>query len=234
MSRNRLEGAFARVLRAGEHIKDLRERIRTFSESEHETIIRNLQAGTVDERRGPLVKEPPVIISILLGEVIYNLRAALDYLIYALAWIDSGSPQKGTQFPIMDNSREFKSHTPQYLKGLNNRHITEIEQMQPYNENDWTKIIRDLSNPDKHRHLHAVMGQPFGFAGLWGTDLTSSTQSETINNQGNVYDSIHPDVTLDDGTPIVSTLKQLQEEVYRTLQVFCLGLKTDHCPCEKQ
>jgi hypothetical protein len=48
----------------------------------------------------------PEEISIVVGEICYNLRAALDYLVYELARLDSGCIQNGTQFPI-----EYKKRT---------------------------------------------------------------------------------------------------------------------------
>src|SRR5436309_1128025 len=79
-----LDDAYLRVDRAQHHMVDLEHRLRRFS------------------KRTNLVLSPtvPPICSILIGETIYNQRAALDYLIYELALLDSGRIQDGTQFPI--------------------------------------------------------------------------------------------------------------------------------------
>jgi hypothetical protein len=46
----------------------------------------------------------------------------LDYLVYALAKLDSGSPQKKTQFPIMDTVEQFKGQSKAMLCGVNTAH----------------------------------------------------------------------------------------------------------------
>jgi len=68
----------------------------------------------------------------LVGEITYNLRCALDYLIYALAVLDSGSDEKGTQFPILDAAKDFAGRGKTMLKGLNAAHVAAIERLQPY------------------------------------------------------------------------------------------------------
>jgi hypothetical protein len=45
----------------------------------------------------------PKAIPTLIGEVVYNLRTALEYLAFQLAYLDTGQVQKGTKFPIEDH-----------------------------------------------------------------------------------------------------------------------------------
>ncbi|MCH8188130.1 MAG: hypothetical protein IIB66_05415, partial [Proteobacteria bacterium] len=99
------------------------------------------------------IEPVPHIIKILVGEITYNLRAALDYLVYELARLDSGEVKNGTQFPIEDTEDGFKRKRNAFLKGVSDKHVAIIESLQPYSGCDWTRILRDLSNPDKHRQL---------------------------------------------------------------------------------
>src|SRR5689334_11619575 len=89
--------------------------------------------------------------SVVVGEIVYNLRAALDYLVYVPAEQDSGARQSGTQFPIEDSQQGFTAHRPTRLKGVSDEHAAVIRQFQPYRGCEWTRTLRDLSNPDKHR-----------------------------------------------------------------------------------
>lgn len=93
--------------------------------------------------------------SILTGEAIYNLRSALDYLVYELAIADSGVVPRGTQFPIADSADGFRRRRSNYLKGLSEEHKDAIG---AYSGADWAKILRDISNPDKHRALTVIEG----------------------------------------------------------------------------
>ena len=104
-----LDGAFERVTRAGEHLADLKRQIDELRETHEHRILDQLNpedfsnippfggTGALPLPRslprfvvgGPL--PVPFRLGILVGECIYNLRAALDYLVYELARQDSGS-----------------------------------------------------------------------------------------------------------------------------------------------
>lgn len=43
---------------------------------------------------------------VVAGEVLYHLRTALDYLVYNLAWLDTGAPQQHTAFPIFTDTEK--------------------------------------------------------------------------------------------------------------------------------
>jgi hypothetical protein len=150
-----LDGAFQRVDRAQEHFSGLQR---------HISAIRQRYADAARIHFDPdpphranvypsaEISYPP-ILSIALGEICYNLRSALDYLVFELAREDSGVIQDGTQFPIDDTPQKFAKHVPTRLKGLNAAHVSAIDMLQPYNGCTWTKLLRTISNPDKHRTL---------------------------------------------------------------------------------
>lgn len=69
-------------------------------------------------------------VSVRLGEFIYNLRSVLDYLVYSLAWRDSGRPQDGTQFLIEDREEVFLSKRPSRLKGISDEHVAVLSEYQ--------------------------------------------------------------------------------------------------------
>lgn len=153
-----LDGAFDRVDRAEEHLVDLKRRISEWSVAYRNTALADFNSRGSDEPlRGPQLHTVPSIFSILLGEICYNLRAALDYLIYELAREDSGIDQDGTQFPIEDTPEGFQARIDRgSLYGLNPDHVTAIEALQPYHGQPWLKIFRGISNRDKHRFIVAI------------------------------------------------------------------------------
>ena len=79
----------------------------------------------------------PHALSILVGEIIYNLRAAIDYLIYELAFVDSKKIQHGTQFPIEDTEGDVMGRCDEkrrrgvFLRGLTDQHRAAIKRLQP-------------------------------------------------------------------------------------------------------
>jgi hypothetical protein len=99
---------------------------------------------------------PSTFVAIVAGEALYNLRAALDYLVHALAWLDSGSPQDYTQFPITHTADSFERQRTQRLVGINDAHVNALAEYQPYNSCEWTATLQELSNPDKHRTLTSI------------------------------------------------------------------------------
>ena len=149
-----LQGALDRVDRAVEHVEDFKRREASLGQLYHEATIvefnpaepHNLQANT-------RIAYVDSIFGILLGEIAYNLRAALDYLVFELAKRDSGAIQQNTQFPICDFKERFERVRDRFLTGVNDPHRAAIEELQPYSGCSWTPILRDISNPDKHCQL---------------------------------------------------------------------------------
>src|SRR5262249_17527994 len=135
---------------------------------------------------------------ILVGEIVYNLRAALDYLIYQLAYLDTGKVQKGTKFPIEDHINSWKTYIiprksagrrkwPLWLPLLTKGHQAEIEGLQPFRGCKWTKTLRELSNPDKHADL--IIIDAHAVARIWrNTSLETLTippmRDPAVNVQG--------------------------------------------------
>lgn len=156
MSNHPLNSAFERVNRADDHLSQLKGAIADFERAYHDAVIVEFEPDPPYQIKytAPLdFPHPFHRIGILVGEVCYNLRAALDYLIYEMARLNSGSIQNGTQFPIEKTPQKFRGRVTTFLKGINAIHITSIERYQPYNGCRWTEILADISNPDKHRRI---------------------------------------------------------------------------------
>lgn len=209
------------------------------------TIHEDPQAGgvlTVKERIRFLSPQ----FSILLGETVYNLRAALDYLIYELAILDSCQVQKGTQFPIEDTEQGWRRRWKGviinrkgkpirggcYLPGLALRHKASIRFLQPCYGCNWTRRLRIISNPDKHRTLTVVGGTQTTVrrsAGTGPTILDPSRQGQTVllhvstrrdRRPMNMDTEIAFDIAFDDGTHVIETLQELQTQVADVIDVF--------------
>jgi hypothetical protein len=93
-----LDGAFDRVKRAEKHLADLKARIRK-AEAKLTLLKFHREGGrTAMSHKAFKPFAHPSILSILVGETIYNLRAALDYLVFELARLDSGQSQATPNF----------------------------------------------------------------------------------------------------------------------------------------
>lgn len=232
-----LSGAYARAHRAEEHLADLRHLVEAFWKTQVNHILTDFnptvkQVGITVGKLDP----PPVAAAIRCGEIIYNLRTALDYLVFELALLDTGSIQKGTQFPIESSKEEGVRRQLRFCKGLNAEHRAVIEALQPYNGCEWTASLASLSNPDKHRHLTLMVhnsealtrltaGSPGTFDGLPGTVYRTSTADGHPQDM-HVHVELIADVTFTDGTLVVETLEQVHREVVNTLETFKMEFET--------
>lgn len=241
-----LAGAFARIDRADRHVDELKLVIERYRKTQQDKLISDeekvnrllpLRPGQkINSRfRSQVLNDFPLEAAVIVGEVIYNLRAALDYLIYELAWQDSGSEKNGTQFLIEDVriSRKnpkwgFEPRSKTCLLGLHQHHIDAVENLQPYKGCAWTKTLRDISNPDKHRQLTAIGGLIEAISvmecGISGS--LNDRPGKISRGAGGSYADTHIDlqyalsVTLPDGTDIVKTLEILKREVRATIDEF--------------
>jgi hypothetical protein len=127
-----LDGAFERVNRAGEHLVNLNARLEAFRQEHENSVVLQFNAESPHHPEFVSYISASMKIPILIGEIVYNLRSALDYLIFELGKFDSGETQNRTQFPIEDTKNGFRGCRKTFLKGVNSDHVARIEGLQPY------------------------------------------------------------------------------------------------------
>jgi hypothetical protein len=180
-----LDGVQAKLDRAFEHGKALREEIRSLDQNEFYETFQNprpkLGADGVFWLDGYLrvLKEPPLKLGIIAGDCAHNLRGSLDHLVYQMAILDSrksrAKPQ-GTFFPIARNDREYRvaksDEAPclrdRALAGIIEEHRAFVDAEQPYAptappgpfEGHPLLALSSFSNTDKHRVIHAAVLRP--------------------------------------------------------------------------
>jgi len=230
-----LDGAIARCERANMHIAEFAQGRAILLKAVRDNFIANYNPKRREISAQVFTAHVPSIAGIVVGEVVYNLRSALDYLVFELARHDSGQMQNGTQFLIedvgsdpTDKTRGFIPRSKRYLKGLSSGHVDMIEKLQPYKGVNWTKTLRDISNPDKHRELIAINnsgpirftvtgGLPGSFdgkpgkvypgAGDGGCDLYLDAEDAT-------------DIAFPDGGLVLPLLELLQKQVTDAIDAF--------------
>ena len=91
-----------------------------------------------------------------MGEVVYNLRSALDQLVWQLVHANYKAPGRHNEFPILDDESRFNEVVKSKLKGVSQESSDKIKEMQAFRENDeWDalKTLHALCNTDKHRSV---------------------------------------------------------------------------------
>jgi hypothetical protein len=115
--------------------------------------------------------EPNPMLGVIVGELIHDVRSALDHLIYELVSENDEDPGEHTQFPIYasegawikDIVERDPGRPPSPIFGLSDDQIAVVRGVQPYqlktNKQRLTHPLMHLlrmSNVDKHRTLHST------------------------------------------------------------------------------
>ncbi len=89
------------------------------------------------------------------GDIVHNLRSALDYLANQLVWVGSGEePSRQVEFPIAKDAATYERDKARKVEGMCPKTVKAIDALHPYKGgNDALWKIHALDNIDKHRTL---------------------------------------------------------------------------------
>lgn len=109
----------------------------------------------------------PSLLPILFGEYFYNLRAALDYVVYTTAiidnkWQDPPPGENVLQYIVCDSPDAWRRNVF-HIEPLTKRHQDWIEAIQPYVGGEDPRLrgiywLNHFSRLDRHRELRVVGG----------------------------------------------------------------------------
>ena len=167
------DSARAKIERARKQMDALQAVFEGFYKSKPYSIRQELdpQAG---EKRLVFHADPlPLEWSVIIGEIVHNLRSALDHSIYELTRIEAGHPLDRTEFPVFEDEMKYfavdRRGKPAPKSGLfkirgikDERRRAVIKGLQPFefkktHPSDQLPIIalvHELNIVDKHRTLH--------------------------------------------------------------------------------
>ena len=172
-----LVGVNAKIDRAMDNLRSLENDIGAYCQLiRHQIIFDERQPFMMDVGDHPGL---PTDYAIRVGEVAYNLRSALDHLVWELVEANGKNPSRHTEFPIFaassldpsmgDSLERWARKTKRQLKGLNENQRQSIYRFQPFHpENEiglHLDMLSTICNIDKHRHLNV-------FAGHSSADMT--------------------------------------------------------------
>jgi hypothetical protein len=164
-----LDSVFLKIERAENHMTSLEKDVeRVFPKHRyvvtpeiHENGLRH-----VFKTDNPPVTPP--MWSLMVADLIHNLRTSLDHLAHQLVLASKGSPNIHTSFPIRDEpdrSRTWRNPLngervlPRIAGGVTKDIRKVLEVVQPYSgpkRNHGLDLLRELDNIDKHRRLVVV------------------------------------------------------------------------------
>jgi hypothetical protein len=175
----RSTGPVMKIQRALEHIAAVESAVGAWLATDAYSIVREQDATGLTALRVRLTQDPPARIALLVGDVVHNLRSALDHAVYDVALGHAGgelSPEaeRELMYPIIDPSRDpakgpehwavtFDKQARQRLCGVPDSVRGFIKDEQPYRwitEEDtdgyryhWLWRVNELDRIDKHRRL---------------------------------------------------------------------------------
>ena len=122
-----LDGARLRFERADRHLAEADDLIRQWSVSCKDGVVSDHEGKISFPNGWPSI---PRTLPVVISDAIHNLRAALDYVVYELAILDTGQEQDRTQFIIedvkadpRDPQRGFDPRSKRHLRGLSAAHV---------------------------------------------------------------------------------------------------------------
>lgn len=157
-------GVDAKIRRARECLESLRADITAHCAYQTQRRIREMESRA----RNPLLqrfhvreRDPgyvPMDFPIRVGEIAYNLRSALDHLVYALVKDNNRTPSKQTGFPILADEAGYRKYAPKMVQGIAHDRCDLIEAFQPFRGDIGRHLwmLHLICNIDKHRHLNVV------------------------------------------------------------------------------
>jgi hypothetical protein len=158
-----------KIQRAKKHLRDLAADLLAARNVRTTVVGTKVDAHTGRTSQG-FVTLPrlPIDAVATAGDIVHNLRSALDHLAYQMVIVGSGSePSRRVEFPIAKDSATYEAEKARKVKGMRQLAIQAIDNVKPYKGgNDALWKIHELDNIDKHRTLFSV-AHDYLFFGDW-------------------------------------------------------------------
>jgi len=160
-----LEGSYAKLRRAREHLDALHEAGQAFMDGEPYKVT-SQREGEWEVAYVEVRWEPPIELSTVFGDFLQNLRSALDHLMWQLVTLDGGTPGGATSFPIFEKPEDFEGKRGRdRMHGLSTAHQNALRQLQPYPGHDSVRsraleFVNFYARVDRHRVIHPAFIGP--------------------------------------------------------------------------
>lgn len=190
-----LDEAYAKLARARTHLEELNVKVRSFVDAHPYGLIFDQQSepGVIVVRAEAFVEDErvPLHVGVIAGDVLHNLRSALEYLAWQLAEISAGA-DKDTHFPVCDTRAKWADFGRRYTRRMRPEHAAFIERMQPYHRGHGVLLsaISTLNNTDKHSLINTTS---------WGTSFRPPTVMGPVRRLRIEH---HGNVPMHDGAPL--------------------------------
>jgi hypothetical protein len=157
-----LTNTLAKLARADEHLHTLDEEARAFASHSPYSVNTERDHGAYVARLA-ISEWPPLRLGVILGDVLYNWRSALDNMIHSLIRLNDRTPGRHNSFPVFHDKRRYETVGIKRISGISSEHAAIIESLQPYpDRTDATiaalALVNEHCNADKHAAIHPTFG----------------------------------------------------------------------------
>lgn len=154
-----LAGAQLKIARAKQQVREVLATYKQFmAQDPYKVTAKRDEEGRPQYYLVDITPDLPVVISAVVGDILHNLRGALDHVAYQL-WLRGGGQGDGKHvyFPIFDSAEKFAHASPGKVQGMTQAAIDAISALKPYKGgNDALWRLHALDIIDKHRLLVTV------------------------------------------------------------------------------
>lgn len=150
-----LDGPYSKLRRAGDHLYELERLLQMYRSAEPYRWVKDLdEEKALYVYRLEIRVQPFVDIGIVFGEIVHQLRSALDHLAWQLVLANEREPTRNTGFPM------FKTESPEKFsemtEGICAEAVELIDSFQPYHDGNAAQfhhfaMLSKLDIIDKHR-----------------------------------------------------------------------------------
>ncbi len=168
-----LTGARLKLKRARDHLYTLGDELAAFNAGEPFKIVHEPSSdGSEHVFRAQILREPPPVLSVIIGDALQNMRSALEHLAWGLTpEEDRRKSERSIGFPVYTDERAFfqvDKNRGTYstrsgahkIRAMESKARTAIAQLQPYKSKDphehplW--LLNELARTDRHQSLRLV------------------------------------------------------------------------------
>lgn len=150
-----LVSVHAKVDRARDHLLRLDDELQAYLDADPITVVRQFQPESKMAFIAVRVKQqPPVSLSVLVGEIAHQLRSGVDHIANGLVLAAGNAPTRRTAFPVCLRPPTRLSVSG----GVTAETLAQVDAVQPYRQGNPEAhplhVLNELWNVDKHRNLH--------------------------------------------------------------------------------
>jgi hypothetical protein len=231
-----------KVERAKKHLRDLEDEIVVNRDQCSSVFIENSDSipSGPQQLTTPLfparIPRLPWNAIATAGDLVHNLRSALDHLAYQLATVGTPGtePSRRVEFPIAKDVATYESEKAKKIQGMKPEVVKAIDDLQPYKggrNGDLLWRIHELDNLNKHR-THFTVAHDYILYADWIGDYLVRGKPQTsqfvtldsfdINVQENLQQEV--ETAIEDasrrGEALLPFLRQLVGYVENLIECF--------------